>query len=569
MVIPSRRFTRRAVMLKGGVSLLGLSLLSACGGGTGAPAATTAPTASSAATSAPSSAASGSPPASAPAASPAAAPASSTAVVHVGGDEPVPGPDPATDVSGSGFYINHNVYDQLVAYDWSASKVAPRLAASWESSADSMTWTFKLDPNAKFPSGRPITGSDVQWSLNRTLAINDSSNAGYLRTAIDEHSVTAPDDHSVQINLAKKYAGFLALLTMNAASVLDQQVITPNVQGNDYGQAWLRQHSAGSGPFVLDQWQRGQQLVMKRNDAYWGSPAKIAEWDILVVKEAAQQAMMLQGGDLDVAISLLPDELKSLATTKGFGVAKGTLLSPYYLAMNMTMAPFDDVRVRQAVRLALNNETTIQDLLGGNAVPIGGIIAPGLLGYDPSLVVTRDVAQAKQLLAQAGHPSGFSVEMRFQSAAIAGVGVPQSDLAAKVQADLAEVGIQLKLTAQDPATLLTFYRAGKSPLTMWYWGPTYPDPDVIISTHGDKTTNGSQRVGFEDDEITTLIQDARVEFDPAKREALYKQAQQLTAQRGPYAFMFVPKALQGVSDKVQHYTIDPIWNADMWTVTKS
>lgn len=493
--------------------------------------------------------------------------ASAGGTVYVGWDEPVPGPDPATDVSYPGMFINYNTYERLVNYDWDNAKIVPMLAQSWESSADNMTWTFKLNANAKFPSGRSLTAADVQWSLNRVLTINDPSNAQYLRAAIDEHSISVVDPHTVQIKLTKKYAAFLALMTMTASSVVDQKLVTPNVQNGDDGQAWLRQHSAGSGPFMLERWDRGQDLIIKRNDAYWGTEPALAEFELLVQKEATQQAMTLQGGNLEIAMSLLPEQLKALQTTPGFHVATGNLLAPYYLGMQMQTKPFTDPRVRQAVRLALDNESTIKELLNGDAIAIGGIIAPGLIGYDPSLVVKRDLPKAKALLAQAGLANGFSVPMRFQSGAVAGVGIASRDLAAKVQADLAEAGIKVSLVEQDPATLLPLYRAGKSPLTLWYWGPSYPDPDVIISSHGDKNTSGSHRLGFADDEITKLIEEARVEFDPNKRAALYKQAQQLTAERGPYAFLFLPKQLNGVSDRVQDYKILPIWQADMAKVS--
>jgi ABC-type transport system substrate-binding protein len=239
-------------------------------------------------------------------------------------------------------------------------------------------------------------------------------------------------------------------------------------------------------------------------------------------------------------------------------------MATHYLSMNMKEgSPFAKSEVRQAVRAAIDYDGLIGQLLSGQAKQVGGVIPEGLLGYDESLnqKYTTDLDRARELLKQAGYPNGFKTELYYQADSPV-VGVSADTIAAKIQSDLEKVGIRLTLRGQPSATVFPKYQAGELPLVYWYFGPTIPDPDVIMSPHGDHDTQATTRVHYDDPTVTQMIQKARTTVDSAERESLYKQAQARVAEDGPYAFMF--RANQSaVTRKGVTFKEIPIWIANL------
>jgi peptide/nickel transport system substrate-binding protein len=472
--------------------------------------------------------------------------------------------DPPNDSDITGISVIFNVYERLVRYNWATRKFEPQLAESWTISPDGTTFTFKLNRAAKFASGAPVTADAVKFSFDRVIQYREAVQRFLLATYIDENSVRVVDPMTVQITLRAPFAGFLGAVSSHVASVLDPALVRRNTRGDDLGKAWLHDHSAGSGPYVLQEWNRNSNITLARNPNYWGKRPPLDRVIYRVVTEPAQQAAMIERGDLDLALGILPEQATALKG-KGFKVVSGRDLSTYYLAMNMAMRPFDDPRVRKAVKHAIDYQGILKDLLSGYAVRGGGAIAAGLVGYDSTVdtLYYQDLNRARALLAEAGFPNGFETEMYFSTIPVKGLGVPNANLAAKIQSDLARVNIRLRLVQQDINTMFPTYRAGRLPFLIWFFGPTFPDPDPIISPHGDWNTQATTRVGFRNDEVTNLILQARREVDPEKRTAAYRQAQRLTAADGPYVWLFRTLNLIVTRPNVSGVTWVPIWTLDL------
>lgn len=472
--------------------------------------------------------------------------------------------DPPNAPGVTDILVLHNVYQGLIGYDYATSKLVPALADRW--TVKGSVYTFYLNPKAKFASGNPVTAADVKYSLDRILAFKTAAEGFQITSYITSGSdVRVLNRHTVAITLATPSTAFLAALTGPAASILDSRVVRSHVSKGDLGEGWLADHTAGSGPYMVTQWVKDSHITLTRNPNYWGAMPQVQTAVLEYIKSEPQAVSLLRGGDLDAAGNLLPTDVASLQKS-GFQVLKRQTTSNYYLSMNMLpTSPFHSPLVRDAVRYAIDYKG-LSALFGGDVARIGGVIAPGVVGYDAALnnLYNTDLAKARSLLAKAGYPNGFAMAMYYQNDQPL-LGVPADTYAAKIQSDLARVGIKLTLRGEPSATVFPEYKAGKLPLVLWFFGEFYPDPDVIMSPHGDWNTQATTRVNFNDVKVTNLIEKARTLTDPTARAKLYRQAQQIVAKIGPYAFLFRPLEVV-VARKGVTYPWG-FWGIEVWRAT--
>jgi peptide/nickel transport system substrate-binding protein len=366
----------------------------------------------------------------------------------------------------------------------------------------------------------------------------------------------------VRITLAAPAPAFLTALSGHAASILDSTLVKSHETGDDLARPWLAEHTAGSGPFVVSRWVKDSDLMMARNPKYWGPRPSLDAVSLRYIQSPSQAVSLLKGGDLDVIPSVLPSDAKTLKQA-GFKVITGQTLQNYYLSLPLSPgSPFVKPKVRKAVRYAIDYKGLIDTLFGGNAVQIGGVIGKGLLGYDEKLntVYKQDLKTARRLLTEAGYPDGFSIDMYYQSDG-AVLGVPEDSTAAKIQSDLARVGIKITLRGEPSATVFPKYRARQLPMVYWNFGPSYPDPDAIMTPHGDWNAQATTRTFWNSRRVTDLIARARMETNTNKRKALYVQAQKIVSAEGPYAFLFRPKDIT-VARKGVKFPWIPIWRVE-------
>ncbi|WP_161884088.1 ABC transporter substrate-binding protein [Deinococcus alpinitundrae] len=453
--------------------------------------------------------------------------------------------DPGVSYEFTGSLLAGNLYDTLVAYEGNdLTKVRPRLATSWTvtPTASGSRLTFKLRA-AKFSTGRPVTAADVVYSLNRVIQLKTPSS--FLLTDVANlkvGSVTAPDAKTVVMDIPKTANPniVLALLTFNVAGVVDAAEAKAHEQSGDYGTAWLKDHSAGSGPFLLNRWDRSAQVALDVNPSAWRKSPNIKRVILRYMLESAVQQSALNSGEIDVAWDYTPDAFKTaLKNPKLKGLKTGTF-QLQYLGMNSGKgAAFEDPRVREAVRYAIDQDGIIKSLLQGLGRKTQTIIPIGLAGANTALPYSYDPAKAKALLAAAGK-SNLSVDFSIPTGSCAG-GVPCQDLAAKIQSDLAKVGIKANIKQMVSADLYTMYRAQKAELIMAPWSPDYADADGNGTPLADFNAKSlAWRNVWQNDAASKLAQSAAIENDPAKRLGLYKQLTELVAKDGPFAILYQP-----------------------------
>lgn len=483
--------------------------------------------------------------------------------------------DPGVSYEFSGSLIIDNLYETLVRFEGDdLTEVRPGLAESWEvaerdGGGNTLSFTLR---DATFSSGNPVTAQDVVYSFDRVIGLESPSS--FLLTdvaGLEVGSTVAVDDRTVQLSLPEGVNPtiILNLLTFNVGGIVDSQTVQANEQDGDFGTAWLTENSAGSGPYTLVRWDRGAQVALEANPnaSRTGSITRVI---LRNIQESSAQRAALESGEIDVAYDLTPDAFKAAESDDRFSALRTDTFRMQYLGMNSGEgSPFADVRVRQAVRYALDQDGIVDGLLGGLGRPMQTIIPVGLLGANETVFYERDPERARELLAEAGYPDGLSVEYLVPTGACGG-GVPCADLAAKVQSDLAEVGITANITQTVQAELLDIYRAQGAQLVMIEWSPDFPDPDGNATPLADFSAESlAWRNVWEDAEASRLAQEAALTTDPEARVALYEELTTLVAETGPYAILFQPFKPIVTLATVEGFVRSAQGNVDFTAVSKT
>jgi peptide/nickel transport system substrate-binding protein len=435
--------------------------------------------------------------------------------------------DPAVNYDFSGGFFLRNSYEGLVKAEGSKeAKLVPALAESWEISPDGLNYTFKLRQGVKFHDGTPLNAEAVKYSFDRLLAMGMGAVGNF--TSIDKVEVV--DDATVKFILKDPFPSFLlALSSMWGPLIVSPTAVKANEKDGDWGQAWLAENEAGTGPYKVEKWERNQQLTLVRNPDYWGGwgDKYVEKVVVRFVPESTTMRLMIEKGDADIAVGMTSNEdLDALAQTPGVVVEEFSAMSIREVRINTTKPPLDDVKVRQALAYSFDYDQAANGILGGHAVRLDSITAKGVQGYyKPSFMYVKDLEKAKQLLADAGHPDGgFSLDYIWLS----GYDIDRQ-IGEMWQADLKTLGIDLKIQEMP---LNTWWEAQGNPETapqmmMGQWGLDYADATSqiwLMYYSGNFPPKGSNYFYYKNEEVDKLLEQARVEPDAAKRDQLYQPA---------------------------------------------
>ena len=481
--------------------------------------------------------------------------------------------DPAVAYEFSGVLLVHNAYETLVRFEGSdLSTIKAGLATSWEPKDAGSTWdiTFKLKSGVKFTSGNPLTADDVVYSLQRVIKLNKSP--AFLFTDIaglKPESIKATDGSTVVVSMPKTSSpqGFLSILTFTVGGIVDSKEVKSHETSGDSGSGWLLDHSAGSGPYVIDHWTKNAEVLLKANPNYGGTKPPLSGVLVKHVPESTNQQFALEKGDADVARNLGPQQISAVQGKQGIATTQGNSLLLVYVGMNATVKPLDNVNVREALRTAIDYDGIIKELLKGNAKKVQNIVPAGLAGYNDATPFQADVNKAKSLLQQAGQTS-VNLELLVPTGQAPG-GVAWADLAAKLQADWAKIGVTVTIKQTAQADLLTSYRAQKGQLVMILWGPDFPDPDANVGPFTDYAAKSiAYRNGWDDKTIAQKGRDAALITDTSKRAAAYKDITEYVLHNGPYAILYQPTELFGLRSNVKGFAWNPMGWLDFAAITK-
>ena len=487
--------------------------------------------------------------------------------------------DPARGFEQIGGLVHKSTYNTLVTLsDTDVSQIVPDLAETWEISPDAKMFTFHLRQGVRFhTSGNTMTSADVKWSIERAMGIK--GNPSFLLDGIT--SIEAPDDLTVVVRKSDPDPAFIAKGSYPVFAVLDSKTVQshggvsgPTAATADTAEQWLNQNSAGTGPFVMTRYTPDSEVDLTKFDGYWAGDAPFDRVIVRNIPTAATQKLTLQAGDIDIATEITPDSVADLSADANVRVVSGTGSDIFFLLMNqnpdLTGGTMSNPTVQLAIRYALDYEG-INALVGGPAQTPASILPIGFLGaYGPDRAFKRDLDQARNLLSQAGFPNGFSVDLQYPTN-FSRSGVSFDLVAQKIQADLAEAGINVTLKPGEINTELANYRAGQEGLGFWLWGPDYYDsndytaflPEGIVGKRANWTNANS------DATIQQLRDQINVETDLNTRAQLWQQAQDYLMQQGPWAVVVQPGIFIGTRANVQNYTYHPEWRVNPYILRKS
>ncbi|MCV6593969.1 MAG: ABC transporter substrate-binding protein [Silicimonas sp.] len=446
--------------------------------------------------------------------------------------------DPTSAAAGAiDSVVYSNVFEGLTRFGPDGS-VGPGLAESWEISEDGLTYTFKLRAGVKFHDGTDFEASDVVFSLDRARA-DDSTNAQKaLFDGID--MVEAVDATTVKVTLKNRQGNFLFNMAWGDAVIVAPESIED-----------IKTNPVGTGAFTFTDWKQGDSITISRNPEYWGTPASLEKATFKFISEPTAAFGAMMAGDVDAFYSYpAPENLVQFEADPRFKVLSGNTEGETILAINNKMEPFNDVRVRKAVSMAIDRQAIIDGAMFGYGTPIGTHFAPHNPDYvDLTDLSPYDPAAAKALLAEAGYPDGFETTLKLPPPSYARRG------GEIIAAQLREIGIKTEISNLEWAQWLEQAFRGY-------------DYGLTIVSHTEPMDIGiyarpEYYFQYDNADFQALIDKLSVENDPAMRSDILKEAQNVIANDYVNGYLFqlaltsvVDAKLNGIWENAPTQAID-------------
>ena len=343
-------------------------------------------------------------------------------ILHVGNGTEPQGLDPHVVTGIPESNIVKALFEGLAVKNPQTLESEPGVAQRWEISDDGLTVTFHLNPEARWSNGDPMTAEDYVWSWQRALSPAMGNQYAYMLYPLvnaeafatgklddfGEVGVKALDPHTLQVTLNAPTPYFIQLMDHYSTFAVHRPTIEKFGKATDRFTPWTRvDNIVGNGPFRLQEWKLNRRIIVEKSDTYWDSDnVALNGIEFYPVENIASEERMFRVGQLHYTNSIPLDKIPVYRAMADSPYVNAPYLGTYYYLLNTNKPPLDDVRVRQALSLAVDRQLLNDSVLHGTNVPAWGITPPGTLGYQPPQVFEYDVARARQLLAEAGYPDG-------------------------------------------------------------------------------------------------------------------------------------------------------------------
>lgn len=465
------------------------------------------------------------------------------------------------------------IYNRLVDFKQGTTEVVPSLAESWVISKDKLNYTFKLRKGVKFHSTkyftptRDLNADDVVFSIERQnnknhpyYMVGGGNYEYFVGMEMDKaiKAVEKVDDMTVKIVLNQPEAPFLANLAMPFMSVLSKEYADKLTKDNKKED--IDQFPIGTGPFVFSKYQKDTLIRYERHSDYFEGAPKIEKLVFSITPDASVRYQKLKTGECHLIIEPSPNDLESMKSNETITLMQAPGFNVGYLAMNVMKKPFDNLMVRKAVNHALNRKAYIEAIYQGHAVAAVNPMPPTIWGYNSAIKGSDyNPKLAKELLAKAGFPNGFETEM-WTLPVTRPYNPNGKKMGEMMQADLAAVGIKVKLVTFDWPTYLSKSKTGDHTMIQMGWTGDNGDPDnflnVLLGCSG--VESGSNYSRWCHKEFNKQVKDARSTVDLKKRTSFYKKAQDIFAKELPWAPIAHSVVFRAMSSKVSGYIMDPL-----------
>lgn len=477
------------------------------------------------------------------------APASAQSLVAAFASEPS-SVDPLYHNLGPNNATRKHMFESLVG-EGPDLAIIPKLAESWSSSEDGLTWTFNLRKGVKFHDGGDFTARDFLYTACRIPNVpnSPSSMAGFIKRA---KSIEAPDDHTIKVTTPAPYplllTDFASFGVISASANGHSGPVTYSKDGCAGIDSYLDSKAyndgsatIGTGPYKFVSFTPGESVVMARNDDYWGDKPHWAEITIRPITNAGARVAALLAGDVDVIEKPPVQDLDRLRKDAKVAVVQGASSRVIYLHFDHVgepspgidgtdgKNPLKDVRVRKAISLAINRPLIVDRIMGGLAVPARQLVPDFMVGVDKSIELEKpSMDEAKRLLAEAGYPNGFSLTIGSPNDRY----INDSKIAQAVAQMLTRVGIKTDVDAMTASVF--FKRRNKYEFSLYLagWGSSgagmaSPLRALVASQSKEKGLGGTNRGRYSNAELDAVIEEALATVEPKAHQALLSKASKM------------------------------------------
>jgi dipeptide transport system substrate-binding protein len=481
---------------------------------------------------------------------------------------------PGVNTTGTSFDASTQIYSRIVEFERGGTQVLPGLAEKWEVSPDGTVYTFSIRKNAKWQSNknfkptRNANADDVIFSIERMW----KESHPYYKVTSSDHSyfndmnmpkliksVEKVDDYAVRITLNQPEAPFLANLAMEFAAI----------QSKEYADAMLKagtpekidQEPIGTGPFYLVQYQKDAIIRYKAFPDYYGGKAKIDDLVFAITPDASVRWAKLQKGECHVMPYPNPADLEAMRKDPNVTILDQPGLNVGYLAYNTTKKPFDDVKVRKAINMAINKKAIIDAVYLSTGVAAKNPIPPSMWSYNDAVKDDPyDPEAAKKLLAEAGYPNGLETDLWAMP-----VQRPYNPNAKRIaelmQADLAKIGVKAEIKSFEWGEYRKRMQAGEHQMGMLGWTGDNGDPDNFLHTllgcASAQGASGSNVAKFCYQPFDELVLKAKVVTDQKQRTELYSKAQAIFKEQAPWFTIAHAVQLKPIRKEVVDFKLSP------------
>lgn len=480
-------------------------------------------------------------------------------------------PHLATD--GTSFNASsHTVYNRLVEFKEGSTEIIPALAESWTVSKDSLKYTFKLRKGVKFHSNeffKPtrdfnaddvIYSFEVQMDTKNPLTVKNGNYEYFKSMEMDQiiKSIKKIDDYTVEFNLSRIEAPFLANVAMDFASILPKEYAEQLVKaGKDV--ATISVQPAGTGPFVFKSYQKDTIIRFTANPNYFNGKPKIDNLIFAITPDASVRFQKLKAGECQFIADPAPADLESIKKVASLKLMQREGMNVGYLAFNTEKKPFDNVKVRQAIMHALDRKSYIKAVYLDHATIAKNPMPPTIWSYNDGVKdFDYNIEKAKKLLKEAGLENGFETELWAMPVARP-YNPSGKKLAELMQSDLAKVGIKVKVATYDWPIYLEKSRKGEHQMIQFGWTGDNGDPDnflnILLSCASVTTGTNVARWCYKP--YNDLVSQAKQMTNQKKRTDLYKKAQVIFKEQSPWVTLAHAKVYRAMSNNVTGYSIHP------------
>lgn len=467
--------------------------------------------------------------------------------------------DPAAQWDTESTKVAACIFESLVRYKPGSTDIEPALATSWSVSEDGKLWTFNLRKGVKFHDGSTFDEAAVVFSFKRQMDTNHPlhyCDFNWWNSTMDMvEDVIISSEMKVQFKLSRPYAPFLANMAMPCAAIVSPAAAS--VHGREFSN-----NPCGTGPFMMEKWIKNDRIILKTNNDYWGEKPYLDGIVYHTIQDNNSRLLALRSGTLDVIDGILPKDAPLIKRTSGIVLLEEPGLNISYIAMNNARPPFNDVRVRRAVNLAINKTPLVRIFFQRAAIPAVNPMPPSIWGYNDDISdYEYNPSAARKLLTDAGYPDGITAEILIMP-----IGRPYCpepmNLARAISRSLSGAGINLSIVMSPTwEQYLEDTDFSRFQMALAGWVGDNADPDnflyVLLAQQNAVEPPRSNAAIYVNEEVSNLLYNAQTKFSQKERVPLYMKAQEKILQDAPWVPLAHVNDMVALQSSVKGFKISP------------